>query len=87
MAIFWLWAVRNPAVVFAGFVAFLGYQGAADWSITMAIVLAFGLIAEIGNRLGRRSLARKRRKAEASAALRSASEFRERFRTEQRRAA
>ncbi len=87
MAIFWLWAIRNPAVLLAGLVAFAGYQGVADWSITMVVVLAFGIVAEIGNRFGRRALAKKRRRAESSAALRSAAEIRERFRTEHRRAA
>lgn len=87
-AIFWLWGVRNLCVVLAGFVAFAGYQGVADWSITLVVVLGFGIVAEVGNRIGRRSLNRKRRNAAAREAIRSASELRDRFRTqEQRRAA
>lgn len=75
-------------MVIAGVVAFGGYRGVADWSITMVVVLVFGLIAEVGNRFGRRALGKKRRKAEAVAALRDATEVRERFRSEhQRRAA
>lgn len=85
---FWLWGVRNMCVVLAGLVAFAGYQGVADWSITMVVVLAFGLVAEVGNRVGRRALNRQRRKQAARVALQSATELRERFRThEQRRAA
>ncbi len=85
---FWLWGVRNLCVALAGLVAFAGYQGVADWSITMVVVLGFGIVAEVGNRAGRRALNRKRRNVAAREALRSASEFRERFRTaEQRRAA
>lgn len=74
-------------MLIAGVIAFAGYQGVADWSITMVVVLAFGLVAEVANRFGRRALNKKRRKAEAVAALRDAAEFRERFRTEQRKAA
>ena len=75
-------------VVLAGLVAFAGYQGVADWSITMVVVLAFGMVAEVGNRVGRRALNRQRRKQAARVALQSATELRERFRThEQRRAA
>jgi len=87
MAVFWLWGVRNPAVLIAGLVAFAGYQGAADWSITMTVVLVFGIIAEIANRIGRRALNKKRRKAQAALALRDAAQVRERFRSEQRKAA
>ncbi len=74
-------------MLIAGIIAFAGYQGVADWSITMVVVLAFGLVAEVANRFGRRALNKKRRKAQAVAALRDAAEFRERFRTEQRKAA
>jgi hypothetical protein len=87
MAVFWLWGIRNPAVLIAGLVAFAGSQGVADWSITMAVVLAFGLIAEVANRFGRRALNKKRRKAEANLALQDAQKVRERFRTEHRKAA
>ncbi len=87
MAIFWLWVVRNPAILLAGFTAFLGYQGAADWSIAMVVVLGFGIVAEIGNRFGRRALARKRRKRAAIEALRTAAEVRERLRMEHQRKA
>lgn len=85
---FWLWGVRNLCVVLAGLVALAGYQGVADWSITMVVVLGFAIVAEIGNRIGRRAYERKRRNEAAREAIRSASELRERFRTqEQRRAA
>jgi predicted lysophospholipase L1 biosynthesis ABC-type transport system permease subunit len=85
---FWLWGVRNVCVVLAGLVAFAGYQGVADWSIIMVVVLAFALVAEVGNRIGRKALKRQRRTRAARAALQSATELRDRFRTqEQRRAA
>jgi hypothetical protein len=87
MAIFWLWGLRNPAVLLAGLAALAGYTGAADWSIAMAVVLGFGIIAEVANRFGRHALARKRRKQAAVLALRSAAEVRERFRTEHQRKA
>ena len=74
-------------MVIAGVVAFGGYRGVADWSITMAVVLVFGVIAEVGNRFGRRALEKKRRKVAAVAALRDATEIRERFRSEQHRRA
>ncbi|HMO96718.1 MAG TPA: hypothetical protein PKD27_11415 [Tepidiformaceae bacterium] len=84
---FWLWGIRNPVVLLAGLVAFGGFQGVADWSITMAVVLALGIIGVVADRFGLRALNKKRRKAEAVSALREAAEVRERFRTEQRRAA
>jgi len=88
MAMFWLWGVRNLFVALAGVVAFAGYRGVADWSITLVVMLGLALVAEVGNRAGRRSLRKKRRKAAAVEALRAASELRERMRThEQRRAA
>lgn len=87
MAIFWLWGFRNPALLLAGLAAFAGYQGAADWSIAMVVVLGFGIIAEVANRFGRRALAKQRRKQAAIQALRSAAEVRDRFRTEHQRKA
>lgn len=85
---FWLWGVRNVCVALAGLVALAGYQGVADWSITMAVVLALGIVAEVGNRIGRKALMKQRRKRAAREAIKSATELRERFRTqEQRRAA
>jgi hypothetical protein len=87
MATFWLWGLRNPAILLAGLAAFAGFQGAADWSIAMAVVLGFGVIAEVANRLGRRALTKKRRKQAAVQALRSAAEIRDRFRTEHQRKA
>ena len=53
----------------------------------MVVVLAFGVIAEVANRFGRRALAKKRRKQAAVLALRSAAEVRDRFRTEHQRKA
>jgi len=87
MAMFWLWGVRNLFVALAGLVCFAGYRGVADWSITLVVMLGCAFIAEVGNRLGRRALAKKRRKAAAVMALRSAAEFRDRMRTQERRAA
>ncbi|MEO8541189.1 MAG: hypothetical protein ABI577_15720 [bacterium] len=85
---FWLWGVRNVCVALAGLVALAGYQGIADWSITFVVMLGLGLVAEVGNRIGRRALNRQRRKAAAQEAIRSATEMRDRFRThDQRRAA
>lgn len=85
---FWLWGVRNLFVALAGLVAFAGYKGVADWSITLVVVLGLALVAEAGNRIGRRALTRQRRKKAAREALRSATDLRERMRTqEQRRAA
>ncbi len=85
---FWLWGVRNLFVALAGLVAFAGYKGVADWSITLVVVLGLALVAEVGNRFGRRALTRQRRKKAAREALRSATDLRERMRTqEQRRAA
>ena len=84
----WLRGVRNLFVALAGLVAFAGYKGVADWSITLVVVLGLALVAEAGNRFGRRALTRQRRKKAAREALRSATDLRERMRTqEQRRAA
>ena len=60
MAMFWLWGVRNLFVALAGLVCLAGYRGVADWSITLVVMLGFAFIAEIGNRIGRRALAKKR---------------------------
>jgi hypothetical protein len=68
-------------------VCFAGYRGVADWSITLVTMLGLAMVAEVGNRIGRRSLAKKRRKAAAVQALRAASELRERMRAQERRAA
>lgn len=87
MAIFWFWVVRNPAVLLAGAAAFAGYQGAADWSIAMTVVLAFALVAEAATRLGRRAKEHKRRQREAARALNAATDVRERLRAAHRRAA
>jgi len=87
MAMFWLWGVRNLFVALAGLVCLAGYRGVADWSITLVVMLGFAFIAEIGNRIGRRALAKKRRKAAAVVALRSAADLRDRMRTQERRAA
>lgn len=89
MATFWLWAVRNLFVIFAGLALLAGSQEAADWSIATTAALGFGLIAEFGNRMGRRALRRKRRTAAARDAIRSATDLRERLRTseQQQRAA
>lgn len=85
---FWLWGVRNVCVALAGLVAFAGYQGVADWSITMVVVLGLGIVAEVANRIGRRALTKQRRAKAAREAIKSATELRERFRhQEQRRAA
>lgn len=85
---FWLWGVRNVCVALAGLVALAGYQGVADWSITLVVVLGFGVVAEIGNRVGRRALTKARRKKAVREAIASANELRDRLRThEQRRAA
>jgi|GEM_PF-6847122 len=88
MAMFWLWGVRNLFVVLTGLAILAGQQEVADWSIAMTVALGFALIAEVGNRFGRRALGKKRRKAAAREALRSAADLRERLRThEQQRAA
>ena len=88
MATFWLWGVRNLFVALAGLVAFAGYQGVADMSIIMVTVLALAFVAEAGNRFGRRAMKKQRRKKAALAAIRDASELRDRLRAkEQRRAA
>ncbi len=87
--VFWLWGVRNLFVALAGIVALAGYRGVADMSITMVVVLFLAIIAEVGNRIGRRSLQKKRRKQAATEAIRKATELRERLRQpeQQRRAA
>ena len=88
MAMFWIWGVRNLFVALAGLVCFAGYRGVADWSITLVAMLGLAFVAEFGSRAGRRSLAKKRRKAAATQALRAATDLRDRMRTqEQRRAA
>ena len=88
MAIFWLWGVRNLCVALAAVVAFAGYQGVADLSIIFTAMLGLGLFAEAGNRIGRKTVTKQRRKRAALEALRSANELRDRYRTqEQRRAA
>ena len=83
MATFWLWGVRNLFVALAGVAAWAGYQEAADWSITLVVMLAFALIAEVGNRFGRRAVGKKRRITAAREALRSAADLRERLRTQE----
>jgi hypothetical protein len=80
---FWLWGVRNLFVVLTGLAILAGQQGAADWSISLTTALGLALVAEVGNRFGRRALGRKRRKAAAREALRSATDLRERLRTQE----
>jgi hypothetical protein len=88
MATFWLWGVRNLFVALAAVAAFAGYQQAADWSITLVVMLGFAMVAEVGNRFGRKAWRKKQRKQAAIMALRSASELRDRMRSsEHQRAA
>ena len=84
---FWLWGVRNLFVALAGLVAFAGYHGVADWSITFVMILGFAIVAEVGNRIGRRSLGKRRRKQAAREAIRSATDLRERMRGQEHRKA
>jgi hypothetical protein len=85
---FWLWGVRNLFVALAAVVAFAGYKEVADPSIVFTAMLGLALVAEVGNRFGRKAVKRERRKKAALEAIRSANELRDRFRTkEQRRAA
>jgi hypothetical protein len=88
MATFWLWGVRNLFVALAGLVAFAGYKEVADWSIILVVVLGLAMVAEVGNRFGRRAVAKNQRNAAAVRALREASVVRDRLRAaEPRRAA
>lgn len=88
MAIFWLWGVRNLFLALAAVVAFAGYRGVADPSVVLSTMLGLALVAEAGSRFGRRALKRQRRMKAALAAIRSANDLRERYRShEQRRAA
>ncbi len=68
---FWIWAVRNPAVLLAGLVTASGLTGVADWSLAMALVLVFGVIADAANHLARRAAARRARARAAISALRT----------------
>lgn len=80
MATFWLWAVRNPAVLVAGLVAASGFYGVADWSITLVIILVLGIFAEVAGILARRARTRDARDRAAQAVVRDASLLRERLR-------
>jgi hypothetical protein len=84
MATFWLWGIRNLSVLLAGLVTASGFYGVADWSITLVIVLALGVFAEIGGILGRRARARDARARAARTAVRDASLLRERRRERER---
>ena len=80
MATFWLWGVRNPAVLLAGLVTASGFYGVADWSITLVVVLGLGVFAEVAGIFGRRARERDARDRAARAAIREASLVRERLR-------
>jgi len=67
----WIWAVRNPAVLIAGLATASGLTGVADWSLAMALVLVFGVIADAANHLARHAAVRRDRKRAAIAALRT----------------
>lgn len=80
MATFWLWGVRNPAVLIAGLVTASGFYGVADWSITLVLVLVLGVFAEVAGVFGRRARTRDARDRAAEAAVRDASLLRQRLR-------
>ncbi len=70
MARFWIWAVRNPALLLAALATAFGATGVADWSLAMAAVLVTCLFALAANHLARRAAARRERQRAALAALR-----------------
>jgi hypothetical protein len=80
MATFWIWGMRNPAVLIAGLVTASGFYGVADWSITLVIVLALGVFAEFAGVFGRRARAQRDRDKAVRAAMRDASLLREQLR-------
>jgi hypothetical protein len=55
MTKFWIWGVRNPAVALAGLATLAGMTGAADWSISLTVVMVLGFIADTATRVARRS--------------------------------
>jgi hypothetical protein len=58
MVTFWLWGVRNPAIVFAGVCVVAGLTGVADEALSFSGILIAGVVADAANHLGRRALAR-----------------------------
>lgn len=69
MVVFWIWGVRNPAAALAGVATAAGLAGVADWSIALATVLVFGIIADAANHLGLRAAARRSRKGAAVSSI------------------
>jgi hypothetical protein len=55
MTKFWIWGVRNPVVALAGLVTLAGMTGAADWSITLTVVMVLGFVADTATRIARRA--------------------------------
>ncbi len=70
MAMFWTWAVRNPAVLLCALAIVSGAAGVADWSIALPVALVFGLMADAAHHLAHRARDRKARELAALAALR-----------------
>ncbi len=61
MVKFWVWGVRNPALVLAALATASGLTGVADWSIAMMTVMVLGFVAEVANRIARRNRSHQRR--------------------------
>lgn len=61
---FWIWGVRNPCVLLGALATAGGLYGIADMSLVMTVLLLFGVIAEVANRLARRAARHERRQRE-----------------------
>lgn len=72
MAMFWVWAVRNPCVLLAAVVMVAGLADIADWSISITTVMVLGLIAQSASHLARRARARSQRRRAAVQAIEDA---------------
>ncbi len=72
MAMFWVWAVRNPCLLLAALVTVAGLTDVADWSISITTVMVLGLIAQSASHLARRARVRRQRQQAALLAMESA---------------
>jgi hypothetical protein len=77
---FWIWGVRNVAVALGGLATAAGLSGVLDWSLAMATVLVFGVIAASANHLARHAAVRRARRRAAIVGLHTHEALLERYR-------
>ncbi len=74
MVTFWIWLVRNPAVLVAAVGVAAGASGVAEWALAMPVAVAGVVVADAGHHLARSARRRGERRAARIAAQSTSAE-------------